>query len=85
MDKNQLSNTLIEEIKNLNVGEHTKPIKISNNFMIIKIEDLRKSEIEIDQEKELKKLIQNENNKQLNQFSRIYFNKSKKNYFISEK
>jgi peptidyl-prolyl cis-trans isomerase SurA len=53
--------------------------------MIIKIENLRKSEIEIDQEKELKKLIQNENNRQLNQFSRIYFNKSKKNYFISEK
>ena len=85
VNKNQLSNSLIKEIENLKVGDYTKPIKIGNNYLIIKIEDLRKSEIEIDQEKELKKLIQNENNRQLNQFSRIYFNKSKKNYFISEK
>jgi len=85
VNKNQLANSLIEKIENLKVGEYTKPIKIGNNFMLIKLENLRKSEIEIDQEKELKKLIQNENNRQLNQFSRIYFNKSKKNYFISEK
>ena len=85
MNKNQLSNSLIKEIENLKVGDYTKPIRIGNNYLIIKIEDLRKSEIEIDQENELKKLIQNENNRQLNQFSRIYFNKSKKNYFISEK
>ena len=85
VNKNQLTNSLIEKIENLKVGEYTKPIKIGNNFMIIKVENLRKSEIEIDQEKELKKLIQNENNRQLNQFSRIYFNKSKKNYFIREK
>ena len=85
VNKNQLSNSLIKEIENLKVGDYTKPIRIGNNYLIIKIEDLRKSEIEIDQENELKKLIQNENNRQLNQFSRIYFNKSKKNYFISEK
>ena len=85
VNKNQLTNSLIDKIENLKVGEYTKPIKIGNNFMIIKVENLRKSEIEIDQEKELKKLIQNENNRQLNQFSRIYFNKSKKNYFIDEK
>jgi peptidyl-prolyl cis-trans isomerase SurA len=85
VNKNQLSNSLIKEIENLEVGDYTKPIRIGNNYLIIKIEDLRKSEIEIDQENELKKLIQNENNRQLNQFSRIYFNKSKKNYFISEK
>ena len=85
VNKNQLANSLIEKIENLKVGEYTKPIKIGNNFMLIKLENLRKSEIEINQEKELKKLIQNENNRQLNQFSRIYFNKSKKNYFIDEK
>jgi len=85
VNKNQLSNSLIKEIENLKVGDYTKPIRIGNNYLIIKKEDLRKSEIEIDQENEFKKLIQNENDRQLNQFSRIYFNKSKKNYFISEK
>ena len=38
----------------------------------------------LDQVKELNKLIQLETNKQLNQFSRIYFNKSKINYSINE-
>jgi len=85
VNKNQLSSSLIDKIENLKVGDYTKPIRIGNNYLIIKIEDLRKSEIVINQEDELKKLIQNEKNTQLNKFSRIYFNKSKKNYFISEK
>ena len=38
-----------------------------------------------DNYKELKKLIQAEKNKQLNQFSRIYFSKSKISYIINEK
>ena len=45
----------------------------------------RNNKIKIDKSKELEKLIQIETNKQLNQFSRIYFDKSKINYSISEK
>ena len=41
--------------------------------------------IEIDQEKELQKLEDIEINKQLNQFSRIYFDKSRINFSINEK
>ena len=41
--------------------------------------------ININKDQELEKLIKFETNKQLNQFSRIYFDKSKINYTINEK
>ena len=53
--------------------------------MVLKIDDIRKKEKKIDKNEELNKMIQYETNKQLNQFSRIYFEKSKMNYLINEK
>ena len=54
-------------------------------FFNAKIEDKKEKEINIDKEDMLKKIIEFEKNKQLNQFSNIYFNKIKKNYSINEK
>ena len=53
--------------------------------LILKIEEIRINEIKINKEKEIERLIQVETNKQLNQFSKIYFDKSKINYSINEK
>ena len=53
--------------------------------MILKVDKIKTNEIKIDKKKELEKLIQVETNKQLNQFSRIFFDKSKINYSINEK
>ena len=58
---------------------------MEKNFLILKIEDIRINEIKINKEKEIEKLIKVETNKQLNQFSKIYFDKSKINYSINEK
>ena len=47
--------------------------------------DLKKEiENKIDVDKELKRLINTETNRQLNQFSNIYFNKIKKEIQINE-
>ena len=46
------------------------------------VNDIRNKKILIDKENELEKLIEYERNKQLNQFSKIYFNKAKINYSI---
>ena len=40
--------------------------------------------MKVDKKQELQKLIKLETNKQLNQFSRIFFDKSKINYSIYE-
>ena len=71
-------------MNNLKVGEYTDLIQIANNYMILKIDEIKESKVKIDKQKELEKLIKIETNKQLNQFSRIYFMKSKINYNIDE-
>ena len=74
----------ITEFLENNEGEYSDVIKIGNNYLIIKVDQIRIDQIEINKDKELEKLIQTETNKQLNQFSRIYFMKSKINYTINE-
>ena len=52
--------------------------------MIIKVEDIKESIIKINADKELEKITNYEQNRQLDQFSKIYFNKVKLNTNISE-
>ena len=80
-----LSPKILEELYKIKSGEITDVIKIGNNFLILKIEDMKKNKIQIDNEMKLKEMIDFERNRQLNQFSNIYFNKIKINYSIDEK
>ncbi len=66
-------------------GEYTNLIKLGNNFLILKIEDIKIEDSAIDKQKEIEKLVKLERNSQLNKFSKIYFNKVKLNYLIDEK
>ena len=84
VNENSLSNLISDKLNVLKEGEYTDIIQIGNSYLLLKIDQIKVSEIKIDKQKELKKLIQLETNKQLNQFSRIYFNKSKINYSINE-
>ncbi len=84
INKTSMSRSILDELEKLNIGEITKPIKIRNLFLILKIEDKKESKIKIDFDKELKKLINIESNKQFNQFSLIYLNKINQNIFISD-
>ncbi len=84
VNKTSMSSSISNKLEKLNIGEITKPINIRNLFLILKIEDKKESKIKIDFDKELKKLINLETNKQFNQFSLIYLNKIKQNIFISD-
>ena len=84
IDESNLSELIFKELKMINEGEYTNVINIRNNYMILKIEKIRLNEISINKDNELNKMIKYETNKQLNQFSRIYFEKSKINYSINE-
>ena len=79
-----LSKLIIDEIKKLKEGEHTKPINIPSGFLILKLNKLKKENIEIDFNKELEKLKKQKVTNQYKQFSNIYFNKIKKEYVINE-
>ena len=82
VDETNLSKVVIDEIKDKKKDEFSKPIQIGNNYLILMVNDIRNKKILIDKENELEKLIEYERNKQLNQFSKIYFNKAKINYSI---
>jgi peptidyl-prolyl cis-trans isomerase SurA len=53
-------------------------------FMILKINEIKKKEKKQNIENELKRIINFKKNDQLNQFSKIYFNKVKINIKINE-
>ncbi len=82
VNQTSLSPKILNEIKDLVNGEYTKPIKIDSNFIILKIEDSQTTNIQIKLEEALNKRILNERNKQLDQFSTIFFNRIKKNIII---
>ena len=85
VDEENLSEIIIKELKNIEVGQFTNVIQIGNNFLILKIEEKKTKKIEKDKELILQQMIEFEKNKQLNQLSQIYFNKIKVNYEINEK
>ena len=84
VNKTQLSKVISKEIDLIKEQEFTKPIQTSNGFLILKVNQKRETERKINLKDELNRLVIIEQNKQLNQFSTIYFNKIKQNIFISE-
>ena len=84
IQKNQISKNIYNELSKINVGEFTSPINIPGGVIIIKINEKKISELEIDYNLELKKMIQFEKNRQLRQFSSIYYKKIKNNSEIYE-
>ena len=84
IEEKNISNNISNLLNQLNIGEYSKPISTGNNFLILKIEDIKMEKVSIDEEKELEKMIQIEQNRALDKFSKIYFNKIKMNTIISE-
>ena len=83
--KNEISNLIYNELNTLNVGDFTQPIKVASGFLMIYLEDLKKEEQEINPEEEFKKIVMIEKNRQLNEYSIIYYKKIEKQTFINEK
>ena len=85
ISETQLNENLLNQIKLLNIKQLTKPIQVTNGYLIIRLNDKREKKLKIDSDKVFKKMILDEKNRQFNQFSLIYFNKIKQNISISEK
>ena len=79
-----LSIPIISKINELKKNEYSEPIKIENNFLILKINETRQKLFNLDKQTELEKMIMIERTKQLDKFSNIFYNKIKLNAKISE-
>ena len=84
INENSLNDTIKEAIIDLKINDFTKPIAVPGGFLILQINDMKNIKIDIDIDSELEKLINFEKNNQLSQYSKIYFNKVKKDLKISE-
>jgi peptidyl-prolyl cis-trans isomerase SurA len=80
----RLSKKIINKISTIKVGEITKPIQTPNGYLFLKLNDKREIVEKLDLEKELEQQINFEKNRQLNQFSLIYYKKLKKSTNIYE-
>ena len=79
-----LSDRLVKILKETEKNELIKPIKYPNGHLIIKINEIREIKQLLNIDNELKESINFERNKQLNQFSLLYYKKLKQNTKINE-
>jgi len=84
INKGSLSNIIFGELSKLKINEFTQPIKIASGFLVVYLADTREEEIKFDLEEEIKKITLLENDRQLNQYSIIYYKKIEKEAYISE-
>lgn len=84
IDEDALNENLKKILSELNVNEITEPLTMPGGFMILKINEIKKKTKKQNIENELKRIINFKKNDQLNQFSKIYFNKVKINIKIHE-
>ena len=84
VNKNSLSKNILAALNNVTVGEITKPILISSGVLILKLNDKKLIEQNINLDLEINKIIDFEMNSQLNNLSTIYYNKIKNNLTINE-
>ena len=82
--ENSLNKKIKENIDYLKIGEISKPIILPTGILLLKMIDSKNIESNINIKIELEKAINYERNRQLNQYSKIYYNKIKKNLEANE-
>ena len=80
----QLSNKFFDEIKKLKIGEYTNPINTGSSFLILKVDNVKFEKKDTNIDNEIAKRIEIETDRQLEQYSKIYYNKIKINTNIDE-
>ena len=83
VEETLLDKKIIKELDIMSINTITNPIKISSGFVILKKNDVKEEEKKINIDFELTKLINFEKEKQLNNFSNLYFNKIKNDQIIN--
>ena len=75
VNQNQLSEQIFDAIKDLKIGEFTKPIIAPGRILLLYLNNKKEISSDINKEIETEKIIMNERNRQLNEYSIIHFKK----------
>ena len=84
MGKNEISEEIYKKVSVLKINEFSEPFKIGTGFMIINLDDTKEEKTKYNLEEKYNNLVSNETNRQLNQYSNIYFKRIQKKSFIYE-
>jgi len=84
INENSLNKEIRKNIELLNIGDLSKPFFTPNGVLLLKINNIKEESKKINKELELAKAINYQRNKQLSQYSQIYFNRVKKNLEFNE-
>ena len=84
ISEQSLNRKIRENFLSLNKGDISKPFIVPGGVLILMIRDIKEKSEKINEELELKKRFAYQRNQQLNQYSKIYFNKIKKNFEFNE-
>ena len=79
-----LSNKISDMLRKIDINEISTPIRYPNGYLVLKINNKKELKQKIDLDRELKDLIKYEKNKQLNQFSLLFYKRIKQNTIINE-
>ena len=84
INENSMNKNIREIVNKTKINEVTKPMSVPGGYLILKINNIKTVKVELNFDEELKKMIRSSKNYQLNQFSKIYFDKIKKDIQIYE-
>tara|TARA_B100000780_G_C21107037_1_gene447101 strand:+ start:858 stop:1793 length:936 start_codon:yes stop_codon:yes gene_type:complete len=84
ISKNDISQKIYKQVSILKKNAFTKPIKIGTGFLLISLDGKKKREKKNNLNENFKNIVNKETNRQLNQYSNIYFKKIKNRSFIYE-
>jgi len=82
INERSINKEILNELKIISIKSITKPLRVQSGFLILQKFDEREIQKEINEEEELKKLVDFEKNQQLNNYSNLYYNKVKKSVKI---
>ena len=83
--QNQLNEQIFLQVKDLENGEYTKPLPTAGGSIILQVIDKKDIETkEIDKDFEISKIIKNEKNRQLNEYSLVYYKKLENKSYVKE-
>ena len=80
----QLSKKINNKIKDLSINQISEPIKIQNGYILLKLNKKKEFKQEINLDEQLKTAVNEETNRQLNNFSTIFYKRLKRNIEINE-
>jgi len=84
IDQNQISKKIFLAIKDLEIGEFSRPIITSAGVIFLKINNKKKINTQIDKEEEMERLISFEKNRILNEYSIIYYKEIENKAYVEK-